>query len=267
MLAKPVAFLQRDLGIALTYRISFVQSAAMLVVGLISMDFVARFVNEGAPPSLAEYGNDYFAFALVGAGTALFAQAVVGLFPGAVRGAQVTGTLEVILGSRTGLPAFLAGSALYGLCYALLRFCASLIIGSLILGAAIHMQQAPLAALAFLLTAFSFAGIGIFAAAFVVWFKQPEPFTGLLITLSLLLSGALYPTAVLPSWLEKLSMLLPLTHTIAVMRSALLQQEGAGAVAGELTLLALFALLLPIGVWAFAFAVRRAQAAGSLGHY
>jgi ABC-2 type transport system permease protein len=250
----------------MTYRLSFVQSLIMLLVGLVSMDFFAQLVDEGAPPSLASYDNDYFSFALVGIATALFAQSVVGLVPGAIRSAQVTGTLEVMLSGRTGLHTFLIGSGLYGFCYALIRFLGTLAIGSLLLGANIFLDGALVAASAFALTAATFAGVGILAAAFVVWFKQREPFTGAFMTLSLLLSGVMYPTTLLPGWLEKLANVLPLTHTVEAMRLAFLKKDVSGA-ADDLLLLALFALLLPVSVAVFSFALQRARAAGSLGHY
>jgi ABC-2 type transport system permease protein len=267
MLAKPLAFLQRDLRIALTYRLSFIQSVLTLALGLVSVDFVSRFVNEGSPPTLADYNNDYFGFAVVGMAIALFAQSIMGLFAGAVRSAQVTGTLEVILGSRTTCLTFLGGSALYGLLYALIKLVAALVVGSLLIDSQVKGGGFLLAPAALLLTTSAFAGVGILSAAFVVLFKQREPFTGVFITLSFLLGGVLYPTSILPSPLEQLAVLLPMTHAIDAMRTALLQQQGLSSAMDNLAVLLAFATLLPLGIGVFGFAVRSARAAGSLGHY
>jgi ABC-2 type transport system permease protein len=267
MLAKPVAFLRRDLGIAMTYRLSFAESIVATAFGIASMDFVSRLVDAGSPPALAAYGNDYFAYSLVGVAIAVFAQAAAGQFAGAVRAAQVAGTLEVIVGSRTSLPAFLAWSSLYDISFAAIRLIALLVIGGLALHAHLYTNQLGTVVVVVLLTTTAFAGIGILSAAFVVWFKQREPFTGLFMTASFLLGGVLYPTSVLPDWLEKLSPLFPLSHTTAALRGALLQGSGFTANAGELLALGLFALLLPLSLTVFSFAVGRAQAAGSLSHY
>jgi ABC-type polysaccharide/polyol phosphate export permease len=267
MLAKPVAFLQRDFRIAMTYRIGFIQSIVALILGLISLNFIATFVDEGAPPTLDVYNHGYFGFALVGTAVALFAQGVVGLFPSAVRSAQTTGTLEVILGGRTEYLMFLSGSAFYGFCYMLIRFAVTLLIGSFILQAQINPGGVLVATIALLLTGVTFAGIGILGAAFVVWFKQQEPLTGMYVTLSLLLGGVLYPTTVLPNLLQKLAAIMPLTHTVDVMRLALLQQHGISAAADDLAVLSISALLLPFAILIFAFAVGRARASGSLGHH
>jgi ABC-2 type transport system permease protein len=267
MLAKPLAFLQRDLRIAMTYRLSFVQSVLTLAIGLVSVDFVSRFVNEGSPPTLAEYDNDYFGFALVGMAIALFVQSIVGLFAGAVRSAQVTGTLDVILGSRTTCLTFLGGSALYGFLYAFVKLIAALLIGSLLIGPQPDSGGMLVAVAALVLTTAAFTGVGILSAAFVVLFKQREPFTAAFITLSLLLGGVLYPTSVMPSPLEQLANWLPLTHAVDAMRAALLQQQGFSTATEHLAVLLAFATLLPLGTIAFEFAVRSARASGSLSHY
>jgi ABC-2 type transport system permease protein len=264
---KALAFLKRDLRVAVTYRVSFLESIAMLVIGLVSLDFVSRFINRGSPPDLDAYGGDYFAFALVGVSIALFAQSVTAIFPSVVRGAQVTGTLEVIVASRTTMPTFLLGSAIYGLGFSVLRLVSTLVIGAVVLGADLQFHQIVVVLVCFVLTVAAFAGVGILGAAFVFLFKQREPLTGGLITLSLLLSGVLYPTDVLPGWLEVVSVLLPLTHATDVLRATLLQNGGFESAADSLVPLAGFALLLPTGLLVFDRAVAHAKSDGTVGGY
>ena len=97
MIAKPLAFFQRDLRIATSYRVTFVQGFVSLLLGLVTMNFIARQVNQGAPADLAPYGNDYFAYALIGVSFALLASSVAGQFGSLVRTAPLTGTLEGML--------------------------------------------------------------------------------------------------------------------------------------------------------------------------
>ena len=68
-----------------------------------------------------------------------------------------------------------------------------------------------------------------------------------------LLGGVFYPVNVLPSWLEPLSDLLPITHALEAMRQILLNGATLGAVSNQAAILTLFAaILLPIGLGAFA---------------
>jgi ABC-2 type transport system permease protein len=61
---------------------------------------------------------------------------------------------------------------------------------------------------------------------------------------------------------------LPLTHALQALRGALLAGASPAALRGPLTALAVFAaVLIPAGVGAFAYALRRARIDGSLSHY
>jgi ABC-2 type transport system permease protein len=266
-LSKLVAFFHRDMTIAASYRVSFFTNLVTVCFGLASMDFLARLINAGHSPALAVYGNDYFAYSLVGLAIAFCVQSLSSLFPSAIRTAQQTGTLEVIMASRTCLATFLVGSTLYGVAFALFRLVVIFLLGSLVFGAHFAPGQTPVAALAFILTVAIFAGIGIFGAAFVLLFKQSEPFTGAFISASFLLSGVLYPTSVLPYWLERLSPALPLTHTTDALRATLLQDAGIASIVDQLLILTAFALILPASLLVFSFCVNRARVDGSLGHY
>jgi ABC-2 type transport system permease protein len=267
LLPKLHAFVRRDLQIAASYRVAFLESTFAILLGLTSMSFFGRLVDQGGPEDLARYGNNYFGFALLGIALTLFCQAVVDQFGSSVRSAQTTGTLEVIVGSRTSLPVFLFCSSAYGLVYAGMRLVLAIAFGVVLFSSGIHLDGVVNAAIVVALTTAAFAGIGILGAAFVLLFKQREPFTRLLMTASLLLSGVLYPTDVLPRWLAMLSPVLPMTHAIEAMRGALLGGSTSLSPSADMIFLAGFALLLPISLAAFEFAANRARIAGSLAHH
>ncbi|MDQ3919492.1 MAG: hypothetical protein M3348_13555 [Acidobacteriota bacterium] len=62
--------------------------------------------------------------------------------------------------------------------------------------------------------------------------------------------------------------LLPSTYRLAGIRLVLIEGQGFGAVRGQgFALLAFLAVLLPLSLWSFAAAVRRAKREGSLVQY
>jgi ABC-type cobalamin/Fe3+-siderophores transport system ATPase subunit len=80
--------------------------------------------------------------------------------------------------------------------------------------------------------------------------------------------GVFYPIAVLPTWLQPLSHLLPLTYSLSAMRRAILQGDSLSALAPDIVMLGMFAaVLLPLRLVAFQNAVRRAEIEGSLTQY
>jgi ABC-2 type transport system permease protein len=82
------------------------------------------------------------------------------------------------------------------------------------------------------------------------------------------LGGVYYPVNVLPSWLNVIGQLLPLTHALELLRRSLLNGEGFAQLGGELAILAgLTLVLLPLGLLACQLAIRVARTDGSLSHY
>jgi ABC-2 type transport system permease protein len=123
-------------------------------------------------------------------------------------------------------------------------------------------------ALAVPLVIAAFSGLGLLAAGTTMLVRRLNPVAMVIGSLSLFLSGVLYPVTVLPEWLRAVGRLLPLTHTLAVLRGALLVGAGPAALADSFVALIIFAgALAPIGAAVFAFALRRARIDGSLSHY
>ena len=124
------------------------------------------------------------------------------------------------------------------------------------------------ALLVLVLTIASFSGIGIISASFVMVFKRGDPLAFAFSGASYLLGGVYYPVAVLPSWLQKISYLLPIRHSLEGIRLCLLGRASLKMIAPNLIALLCFtAVLPPSGLLCFQRAVRRANMDGSLTHY
>ena len=261
------AFAARDFRVAWSYRFSFFVQFGALFFTLVSMKFLSQLFAEGGVTSLDEYGGDYFSFVLVGLAMNLLAIPAVRTFANAVRSAQVTGTFEAMLATRTNPLAIIVGSATYPTLLVLVQLVALVAIAVLALEAQIALANIGVTLLVLALTIAAFAGVGLLSCAFTIAFKQREPLSGAFLAGSLLLSGVLYPTSVLPAGLELLAPLLPMTHALEVTRGVFL--EGADVENLELHLLALaaFSLLLPFGLWVLSRSLVWARRSGSLGYY
>jgi ABC-2 type transport system permease protein len=141
------------------------------------------------------------------------------------------------------------------------------IIGGVLFGAHFRLIQAPLVLLIVAMTVAVLAGIGLLAAAFVIAFKQSEPFTSAFVAGSMLVSGIMYPTSVLPTWLERISPLLPLTHSADLLRYTFLTGADAGQATMHFIALGAFCLLLPVGLFALNLSLNYARRMGTLSQY
>jgi ABC-2 type transport system permease protein len=151
---------------------------------------------------------------------------------------------------------------------AALRSAAYLIGAALLLGLDLSRANWLSLALAVPLIVAAFSGLGLLAAGTTMLVRRMNPVAMVIGSLSFFLSGVLYPVSVLPAWLRAIGRLLPLTHTLAVLRGALLVGLSPAALADSFGALIVFAgLLAPVGTAVFAFALRRARIDGSLSHY
>ena len=83
-----------------------------------------------------------------------------------------------------------------------------------------------------------------------------------------LVGGVFYPIEIMPSWLQAVAHLLPLTYALRGMRLALLNGSSWSELLPDLLVVGAFAVVLfPVSLLVFRFAVERARADGSLAHY
>jgi ABC-2 type transport system permease protein len=267
-LSKPLLFFRRDLRTQMRYRLSFLLQLLGILFSSASFYFVAQLLGANAAPQLGDYGGDYFSFVLIGIAFVGYQSVALHTFSGVIRSAQSLGTLEAILVTPTRLATILFSSSLWSFAYTSLRVGVYLLAGVTVFGADLGQANLLAGLLVLGLTVLTLSSIGVLSACFIMVFKRGSPINFLIGSLSSLLAGVYYPLEVLPSWLQRVARLFPLTYSLEAMRRALLQGESVRQLGRELAVLAAFALvLLPLGLAAFHAAVRQAKRDGSLTHF
>lgn len=112
-------------------------------------------------------------------------------------------------------------------------------------------------ALVFLVTVLLTVGsvnLGIFLSSFAQNEFQVVQFIPLVLGIQVFLSGIFWPVAQLPAGLQPVSYILPLTYANNALRGVMLKGNSFGDIAGELTALLVFALLM---VFLSALSIRR----------
>jgi len=262
------AFFKRDAVTALSYRISFAVQLLgnLLVLGLIY--FIGKTLGATPLPALQAYGGNFLAFLLIGVALTDCAGVSLLTFAREIREGQLTGTLEATLLSPVRLPAILICSSLWSYFFSAIRFILYLGIGAALYGVSLQHANVGAAAILFLLTVLCFMGVGILWAAVVMVVKRGDTIITTLGYAVLLLGGVLFPSAVLPAWLQKLAQLVPLKHALDGMRLALLVGTPFSELTGIVWKLVLFtAILLPAGFISFHIAIQRAKQNGSLTEF
>ncbi len=217
---------------------------------------------------LEPYGGDYFSFVLIGIAFADYLSVASQNFASSIRESQMMGTMEALLVTQAQLPTIILSSSLYSFIIASIRVIAYLVLGALAFDVDIGGANVPAALLILVLTITAFSSLGIISASFVMVLKRGDPLSWIFSSVSVLFGGVFYPIAVLPAWLQKISFILPITYALEGMRLSLLKGYSIRALLPNFVALIIFcAVLLPLSLLVFNYAVRKAKADGTLTQY
>jgi ABC-2 type transport system permease protein len=260
-------FFWRDLTIARTYRAPFILEAIEALFGAAMFFYMARFVDSPQLRQSLPQGTSYFAFALVGWIFFEYLHAAIDTFDQSIQEARDSGTLEQLLITQTSLAVMLAGSALYPFAAAMLRVGVYLAWGTTLFGFPLREANWPAVCVVLLATLLAFSGLGILSASYVLLFKRGNPAKWLLLSVSNVAGGMLFPISILPEWLRLVGRLNPVTYALDGMRAALLSGTNLAGVWQPIAVLLLMAtILLPASITIFSWTLRRTKTTGTLTH-
>lgn len=250
-----------------SYRVSVLLSLGSLLFSVVPLYFVARALQPLMASSIANQGGEYFAFLLVGLVGLWFISTAVNSPAGAFSAGIRSGTLEALLATRASLPELLLGMVGYGFLWTALR-AAVLMAAGMAFG--VHIAWGSLLAATFILALLTLAylALGLMMAALVLAFRTTGPLPNAILLISGLLGGVYYPTSVIPSWIQSLSNVIPLTYGLRALRRTLLEGRPLSAVGADVLTLAGFTLLLlAASLFVLAEALRYSRRTGTLAQY
>jgi ABC-2 type transport system permease protein len=261
------AFVRQDVLTNTSYRVRSFFSLAGLVVSLVPLYFIARALQPTMARSIATQGGEYFGFLLLGVLSYRWTIAAVNALPTAIASAARSGTLESLFVTPIALRTLVAGMVGYKFLWTVLESVVTVIAG-LVLGAQLAGASVPTALVILFLIALTYSAFGVVGAALILLFRTSGPLPTVVLVGSSFLGGVYYPTHVIPSWLQNVSAVIPLTYGLRALRQTLLEGMPLRSVSADVGILALFAAGLFGGsVYALHLAVRHARRTGTLAQY
>lgn len=268
LLRKASAFIKRDFCIESGYQAAFLMGLIESLMLLVILHFVGRLVSPAASGTLTHSGLHYFPFALVGVAFARYFDLMLRMFSESIRMAQVTGCLEAMLCSRTGCVTIVLLSSLYSLISGGFQLLLVLLGGVFLFGVDLHHIDIFATLVVLLVSIAIFVGFGVLSAAAIVWLKKGDPITWVLGGLGSILGGAYFPVDVMPVWMQKLSLCIPITYSLDALRLTMLKGASLAAVAKPVATLGIVAaVLLPASAAIFAATIRKGRREGTLAQY
>lgn len=268
MLKKPLAFIKKDFLIESSYKLSFIFSIFSVLISILSYFFIDKLFGRRIVSHLEEFGVNYFSYVFLS--MAFFSYIGIGLgsFAGRIRSEQIQGTLEAVLLTPTRISTILFSMSLWNLLFATLNM-------AIYITAGIYLFKISFAGInilstfvILLLTILSFSGLGILSASFIMIFKRGNPVGWVISSVQGLIGGVYFPVTVMPAWLQLLAKFFPITYAIRAIELAVYKNYSLTQLTKEIGFLLLFSfLLLPLSLFSFKYALKKARQQGSLIQY
>ena len=265
LLGQMKAFLIRDFQLAISYRVAFFVRVLTILIVVTIFYYVSRsFI--GSRHMFGDW-QDPMAAWITGLAVLSYFMTNFSSLANAIRSEQLQGTLESVLMTPIGVPGLIVASSTLDFIAATFYSSLYLVFGAVFFGVT-YRGSYLLAFLILILTTLVFASLGILSASFAMVFKKADPVAVLLGTGTAVFSGVFFPPQLLPGTMQSVSKLLPATYGLTAIRGVLIENNGLNEARGPIiTLLAFLAVLLPLSIWVFSRAVRRAKREGSLIQY
>jgi ABC-2 type transport system permease protein len=264
---KIAEMIRASFMIAKSYKLNLLFSVVGLFVTTIPFYFAAHALQPMMGKVVQQQGGDYFGFVLLGLiAISLLTTSLTGVYQ-SVSGSVTSGWLEAQMGTSTGMPVLLVGMASYDLIWTLLRVTILLLFGW-VLGVHVHWSGLALGVPVLLLLCLAYFGLGLVLASMFLVFRTIGPAQSVIVTASILLGGVYYPTETIPSWIQSLSVVVPMTYGLRAVRQLVLDGAPSLDVMRDVSVMALIAAVcLSIGALAFRAAFNYSRKRGTLSQY
>lgn len=267
-LNKIIAFVKRDFACEVSYRFFFILRLARIFTTVLTFYFISKLFGKAPSVYLAEYGGEYFPFVLIGIAFSEYLMVSLRSLSESIRQEQMMGTLEAMLATPTKSSLIVIGACLWDFVFTSISVVIYLLLGVIFFGVDLSRMHLPSGIVILTLTLVSLYSLGIISAAFVLILKKGDPLTLLMGICFGLLGGVYFPVEIMPKFSRVFSYLLPITYSLKSLRYAFLKGYGINMLLPEIGALFLFCvILLPISIWIFKLALKKARIDGSLAHY
>jgi len=239
---------------------------ANALVSILTVGFV--FIGIGFLMGGGQLESDSMGFMFLGYLNWFFAQGAISDLSYGIRSEMNAGTLEQMSMSPAPIGVILLGRATSSLIWNAMILIVQSVGLFILLKIRLPMRWEGI--LILLITLIGTYGFSFILAGATLVFKQFESFSNLFQNVLLFLNGTLLPTAVMPAWLAAISLTLPTTQGVVVLRRVVLENVSLAAAwqDGSLMWLMVNSLVYFVLGWlVFSYCENVAKRQGSLGQY
>lgn len=265
---KLFAFLKRDFLIEKSYKLAFLFRILMPLTIVFTFYFISKVFGSSASRYLSGYGGEYFPFVLVGISFSEYISLGLTAFSTSIRQEQLSGTLESVFSAPLSVVTCFLGYFLYPLLFTTLNTVLCLFSAAVFLNVDLSNVNIASVLLVLSLGVICFSSFGIISSSFILLFKRGDPVNWLISGFFIFMGGVYFPVKVLPSFLQKVSFVLPVTYFFEGLRLAILKNYSPGMLSFPVFVLFLSSLILfPVSILFLRFSLNKVKESGGLFFY
>ena len=211
-------------------------------------------------------GSDYVIFVVVGSGMTGLWSSLLFISGNSINWERWMGTLETLVGLPTPMPVIVFGKSLANVAQSLSSMVVSYFLASLLFGYPLHVAQPGLFVVSLAFTVVSFVSFGLIIAPVFVINPGVQGWQNAMEFPVYILSGFLFPIALLPGWTTPLSYLLAPYWAARALHATSSGGASLADVSFCWAMMLLFSLIyLFISSRLFQLMIRKARADATLG--
>lgn len=256
------AFVKRNFDLSRRYLGWEIVFLIYHVVGALAIGFLAKSMNtEGTQ------FDTLMLFLLVGSIMWVYLSSIFHEVGSQIAYERWEGTIEYTFMAPVKRIYHLVGNSLFAVIYGIIKTCLVLLFVVLIFNIDMSNANFLSAAMVLIVSALAFIGLGMIAA--VVPLMTPERGAQALHIIEavlMLVSGIYYEITILPNWMQMVAKISPATYALEAMRMALIDNATITqlSLSHFVPLLIMGIVLIPMGLFIFSLAEKRAKKMGNL---
>ncbi|WJZ01869.1 ABC transporter permease [Corynebacterium freiburgense] len=251
-----------------TYKTQMVLTMLSSIVGLVQFGILGMFISQGGSlPGLDAYGGNVIGFMVTGAMGSSVLFMLMNVPKDTIREEQRTGTLEMIIMSKLGLPTIIVTRLLVNLLSTLVSSTVVITCFFVIFHVSSNVNWLNLL-LTVLVGFVLMSSIGLCAAGYILNSKSGEPFTWTMTVIVGLFSGVMFPVEFYPEWIQSLAFYIPTTSVMSALRLSTLTESNLFETCNVLIpAIVWICILLPLSLYVFCWGMRKSRISGTIGSY
>lgn len=240
-----MAYFKKDMKIATSYKVQFLFQFLQIFFSVTIIYFIGKMLPAKTQMSLfKKYNCSYFQFALVGLAVNGYLRAGLVTITNDLRQAMNQGVLEIIFTANTNLATNLFFMSIWQFVFETVKVFAYFVLAIVLFGTEFSNINILSAFAAMTLTVSIFLFLGIISCSLLILLKKGDPVNWIFSSIGAIFAGTMFPIELLPKWMQALSPLMPLTHSISAMRRAMLNSANLCEIKNSLISLCIFLLVL-----------------------